>query len=60
MFMYTQIFYAYIVDVVAFDQHLNGLQFLGGAITLVFSILAAMHKKFFGQSTTVAHELEKK
>ena len=25
MFMYTLIFYAYIADVVAFDQHLNGL-----------------------------------
>ena len=49
MFMYVQIFYAYMIDVFAFDQHLNGLQFIGGAIILVFSVMAALHKKIMSQ-----------
>jgi len=49
MFMYIQIFYAYMIDVFAFDQNLNGLQFTGGAIILIFSVLAALHKKIMDQ-----------
>ena len=45
MFMYMQIFYAYLIDIFAFNSAFGGLQFLGASIIVTFSITAAIDKK---------------
>ena len=45
MFLYAQIFYAYLYDVFIFDTSLEMLQFVGGGIILLFSAIAAIENK---------------
>ena len=46
MFMYIQVCYSYLIDVLFFDQNLTGLQFLGAGIIFVFSVAGAVHKRY--------------
>ena len=45
MFMYIQIFYAYLYDIFFFGQSFETLQFVGGGVILLFSVIAAIEKK---------------
>ena len=44
MFMYIQIIYAYLFDMMVFDTSLSTLQLAGALIVFVFSIVAAIDK----------------
>lgn len=45
MFMYAQMFYAYLYDVFFFNETFHTLQFIGGGIIIVFSVIAAIENK---------------
>ena len=49
LFLYIQIVYDMSIDYVVFDTLLNGLQCLGVAICLAFSISSAIYKHFQAQ-----------
>lgn len=44
IFCYMQIVYSYFIDDIFFEQQLEGLQYLGASIIMVFAISAAVHK----------------
>ena len=44
MFMYIQIIYAYLFDMMVFDTSLSTLQLAGASIVFVFSVAAAIDK----------------